>query len=160
MILVILAIGIILTVGGVLLYYYGPDAGNYDSASEIIGGILVDVGGFVTVIALVFTACLGVTVSKLNVIDDKIAMYQEENAKIEEQIAAVVQGYQDYESDIIKSVSPESAVTLVSLYPELKSDALVQSQIEVYTANNEKIKELKEKQISGSVHRWWLYFGG
>jgi hypothetical protein len=57
-------------------------------------------------------------------------------------------------------VSPDSAITLVSLYPELKADELVKKQIEVYVANNEKIKELKEKKIMGNVYRWWLYFGG
>lgn len=117
-------------------------------------------GGLGALIMLIVVIGLGVSVSKLNVIDDKIAMYQEENTRIEEQIAAVVEGYQDYESDIIKSVSPESSITLVSLYPELKADELVKSQIEIYTKNNEKIKSLKEKKISGSVTRWWLYFGG
>ena len=57
-------------------------------------------------------------------------------------------------------VSPESAVTMVSLYPELKSDSLVQAQIEVYVENNKTIKYLKDKQIKGDVYRWWLYFGG
>lgn len=47
----------------------------------------------------------------------------------------------------------------VALYPELKSDTLVQSQIEVYVENNKAIKELKSSAINASVYRWWLYFG-
>ena len=35
----------------------------------------------------------------------------------------------------------------------------VQKQIEVYINNNEKIKSLKEDNITGNVKRWWLYFG-
>ena len=57
-------------------------------------------------------------------------------------------------------VAPESAVTMVSLYPELKSDSLVQAQIEVYAENNKIIKDLRDQQIKGNVYRWWLYFGG
>ena len=57
-------------------------------------------------------------------------------------------------------VTPDTAVTLVALYPELKSDTLVQSQIEVYTENNNMIKFLRDQQIKGNVSRWWLYFGG
>ena len=56
-------------------------------------------------------------------------------------------------------VKPENYITLVSLYPELKADALVSKQIEIYISNNEKIKELKEFKINGSIYRWWLYFG-
>ena len=92
--------------------------------------------------------------------DEKIAMYQEENTKIEEQIATVVEQYQNYETEIFTSVKPESSVALVSLYPELKSDTLVQSQIEVYVQNNKKIKELRESKIDYANFLWWLYFGG
>lgn len=92
-------------------------------------------------------------------IDQKIALYEEENAKIEQQIAATVKQYQEYESGIFTDVAPESSITLVALYPELKSDTLVQSQIEVYVENNNTIKELKSTAINASVYRWWLYFG-
>ena len=87
-------------------------------------------------------------------------MYQEENTKIEQQIANVVCQYQQYETEIFITVAPEDSVSLVALYPELKSDKLVQEQINIYVANNEKIRELKEEQINGNVLRWWLYFGG
>ena len=87
-------------------------------------------------------------------------MYQEENSKIEQQIADIVEQYQKYETDIFMDVAPDTAVTLVALYPELKSDTLVQSQIEVYTENNKIIKSLRDQQIKGDVYRWWLYFGG
>ena len=87
-------------------------------------------------------------------------MYEEQNAKIEAQISDVVEQYMDYESGVFTEVSSESAITLVSLYPELKADTLVASQIELYMTNNQKIIELREKQINGSVLRWWLYFGG
>ena len=112
---------------------------------------------FIGVVAAVF---LTITVANLSVIDDRIAMYQEENAKIEQQIADIVEQYQKYETDIFMEVAPESAVTMVSLYPELKSDSLVQAQIEVYTENNKTIRDLRDKQIKGNVYRWWLYFGG
>ena len=84
---------------------------------------------------------------------------KEENAKIEQQIADTVKQYQEYETGIFTEVSPEDSITLVALYPELKSDTLVQSQIEVYVENNKAIKELKSSAINASVYRWWLYFG-
>jgi hypothetical protein len=44
------------------------------------------------------------------------------------------------------------------MYPELKSDTLVQNQMNIYVANNQKIKDLKEQQINYEVSKWWLYF--
>ena len=46
------------------------------------------------------------------------------------------------------------------MYPELKSDKLVEEQISVYEENNKKIRELKEDKIDLKVKKWWLYFGG
>lgn len=141
----------------------------------IIGGVMYEVSNFTVsdigeVIFGIGAVCAGVTIFAIGVglminsdgrvIDEKIAMYEEENAKIEEQIATVVEQYQKYETEIFTEVAPESSMTLVALYPELKSDTLVQSQIEVYTANNEKIKELRSKEISYRNWLWWLYFGG
>ena len=138
MILVILLVSLILFATGWVMIdkYY----------NEGLGGFFI-------------TCCLCCEVSSLAVIDEKIAMYQEENTKIEEQIADVVESYQQYETEIFTEVAPDSSIALVALYPELKSDTLVQSQIDVYIKNNEKIKSLKESKIGGSVSKWWLYFG-
>jgi hypothetical protein len=154
----LLVLGIVLLIVGYVIYCIDPDIGYADG--ESLGFGIGFTGACISVISLIAVICLGISVSQLKVIDDKIAMYQEENTKIEQQIADVVKGYQKHEKDIFENVTPESAVTLVSLYPELKSDTLVQSQIEVYVANNCEIKSLKAQQINGDVYRWWLYFGG
>lgn len=151
MILLIFGICILMVVGGSILYNKF-DTDTYCNLA-IFGAAL----GFVSFIAII---ALGINVKFLSVIDDRIAMYEEENARIERQVADVVEQYQKYETDIFREVAPESAVTMVSLYPELKSDSLVQAQIEVYTENNKTIRDLRDKQIKGNVYRWWLYFGG
>lgn len=151
MILVILGVCIALIILGNILYAICD--------SEIAAPFCVGVGVLSLVISLITAVVLCVNVSKLMVIDNKIAMYQEENAKIEAQIAETVKQYQQYETDIFTEVAPDSSITLVALYPELKADTLVQSQIEIYIENNKEIKSLKASKISGSVQRWWLYFG-
>lgn len=151
MILVILGISIAVVIAGIIIYEK-TSLDDLPAAMQIIGSVAAAV-------AIVTAIILCILVSKLNVIDDRITMYEEENARIEEQIATIVEQYQKYETEIFTNVSSDSSITLVSLYPELKSDSLVSSQIEVYVNNNEKIKELREEQIIGSVLRWWLYFG-
>ena len=153
MILLIFGICILMIVGGFIL---DKKTGADSDICFGISGIGMVVGFF----ALVGLMVVGVNVKSLSVIDDRIVMYEEENARIEQQIADVVEQYQKYETDIFREVAPESAVTMVSLYPELKSDSLVQAQIEVYTENNKTIRDLRDKQIKGNVYRWWLYFGG
>ena len=121
---------------------------------------LIFIPGLICVGFLVLTIISGFKVVNGRVIDSKIAMYQEENKNIETQMDILVEKYMDYESETFRELKGESSITLVSLYPELKADELVKSQIEVYTSNNKTIKELKEKKINLSTWKWWLYFGG
>lgn len=150
MILVILGISILLTVIGCALL-------NADC--EEVGAPIATIGVISLIISIIATIYFGVNVKSNDVIDDKIAMYQEENTKIEEQIAIVVSDYMEHESKVFDNAKVSSPIILAQLYPELKSDELVKSQIDIYVANNEKIKDLKLKKINDSVYRWWLYFG-
>lgn len=139
-------------------------AGCVLSSVSVEVDILGDLISALSILAAIAIAVVGIhslfKLGELRVIDDKIAMYEEENSRIEEQIAAVVEQYQKYETEIFTEVAPESSMTLVALYPELKSDTLVQSQIDIYVKNNEKIKSLREQKINEKVYRWRLYFGG
>ena len=93
-------------------------------------------------------------------IDSKIEMYEKENIKIEEKVKNTVIVYMDYEKDTYKDLVEESDLTtLLVAYPELNSNELVKSEIQLYISNNNKIKELKEKQIDRRIYRFWLYFG-
>lgn len=122
-----------------------------------------DIAGFFLacfVVSFVIAIFLGIAVSNGRTIDEKISMYQEENTKIEKQIDTLVSNYMNYESNTYEKFKSESSITLVSMYPELKSDKLVEEQISVYEENNKKIRELKEDKINLKVKKWWLYFGG
>ena len=153
MILVILVIGILMVTLGIVLY------DKLDYGKDKIGKIFQIIGTVATTISTIVTIVLLVCVLNRVNIDKKIAIYEEENTKIEQQIADTVKQYQEYETGIFTEVAPESSITLVALYPELKSDTLVQSQIKVYVDNNKTIKELKSSAINAPVYRWWLYFG-
>ena len=153
MILCILALGILMVTLGIVLY------DKLDYGKDKIGKIFQIIGTVATIISTIVTIVLLVCVLNRVNIEKKIAIYEEENTKIEQQIADTVKQYQEYETGIFTEVAPESSITLVALYPELKSDTLVQSQIEVYVENNKTIKELKSSAINAPVYRWWLYFG-
>lgn len=92
-----------------------------------------------------------------HIIENKIEMYEEENAEIETEITALVNTYMAFEKATFENLKVEGdIVALVSLYPELKSDELVQAQITLYTSNQKKIIKLKEELIDLDKKRIWL----
>lgn len=119
---------------------------------EILSGFLAG-ADLIVIIVLIFIVASGST------IDERLAMYTEENANIEASIDEVVTQYMEYESNTFKELKTDSPITLVSLYPELKSDELIKTQIETYQSNNDTIRSLKEEKINLRVAKWWLYFG-
>lgn len=150
MILIGLIIGIIFTLCGFRFYHK------------------TDNDAWVFLIILGVTAALGSIAGGLSLaqplvdardVDERIAMYEEQNAEIESQVETAVKLYMSHEDEVFESASPEDYITLVSLYPDLKSDTLMQKQIEVYVENNKKICELKEEKITAQRSKFWLYFG-
>lgn len=152
MLFVLLIICIGLFVLGVIIDNISYDYDFIGTTMEVFGGVI----GLIVVVAIMFVS--GFYISNRTV-DDKIAMYQEENKKIEEKIEVTVKQYMDFEKDTYKSLKVDTYVNLVSLYPELKSDKLIKEQIETYQRNNDKIKDLKLEKINQKTYKWWLFFG-
>lgn len=146
----IILIGII-AIGIIILSIFVND-------DDVMCGLAVT-GVFILIICIIAAMFVAGGIVKLRIIDDQIAMYQEENEKIEAQMDTLVKQYQEYESGVFVNTTSESSMSLVSLYPELKTDTLVQKQMDVYLANNQNIKDLKNKKLKEPILRWWLYFG-
>ena len=123
------------------------------------GEVFSGFGFFISVVALIgIIINIGILING-RTFDDKIAMYEQENAAIEQSVDVFVKDYYKHESDTYSSLKPENAVLFASAYPELQSNELATKQLEIYVDNNNKIKELKEDQINLSKNRFWLYFG-
>lgn len=126
----------------------------------------VDVGFTINVFAIasliifmVPAIVIGACISDKACTDEKINLYQSENDRIEREISVIVENYKDYEKDTFAEFKGKDATTLVTMFPELKSDKLVSKQIDIYNKNKQKIVALKEDKISIKPLRWWLYFG-
>ena len=157
--LIVLAIiaAVILTTGIILYINFndGRDTFEYLYCTfNAVGGIML---GIIAIVALI----LGFRCSQVIPIEEKIAIYKEENTNIENQIAAIVENYKNYEVGTLKDLKmSDSPAVVLSMYPELKSDALIVKQIEVYIENNKAIKELRAQKADYRIYAWWLYFGG
>lgn len=127
--------------------------------NEDLAGVFGILGGLIGFIALIgIFVNIGFLVYG-RTLDDKIAMYEHENAAIEQSVDILVKDYYKHESDTYSSLKPENAVLFASAYPELQSNELATKQLEIYVENNNKIKGLKVDQINLSRNRFWLYFG-
>lgn len=153
MILVLLGIGILIIIIGCVMV--ASTSYKYSG----IGDVLSAAGIITTALCAIVTICLGIAVSNQKVVDDKITMYIEENTAIEEQVNILVDEYMDHERSIYGDAKMTSPIVLAQIYPQIKSDTLISSQIDIYVDNNEIIKQLKLQKINGSIYRWWLYFG-
>lgn len=157
MLTVLLVVGIGLLILGIV--FGCKDDWDSDRCIVCIGiGTVVSV---ICAIVIFFVVNDVITYSQM---DERIAIYEEENVRIEEQVKTTVEAYQEYEKEIFENIdldkiSGEKLILLTSIYPELKSDTLVQELISVYTENNNQIKELKTKKLDYKVSCWWLYFG-
>lgn len=114
---------------------------------------------FVSIILLVAIVLGTIDLSQGRVIDNKIAMYQEENTRIETTVTTTVEKYLEHEYQIFDSLQGEDIQTLLVVYPEINSNELVKRQVEIFVENNNKIKELKEQKLNIEVWKFWVYFG-
>lgn len=146
---------IIISIGVFILgnFLFNNTELEFTAISLIWGAVITFLGGLIFLIV-----CIDGIVSG-RVIDKKINLYKEQNKNIEQKIELVVREYKNFEKDTFTELKSDSYITLVNLYPELKSDKMVQQQINLYTKNNKKITELKEEKINITVYKWWVYFG-
>lgn len=160
MLILILVLTLSVFVTFLVLYVKNPYRSKYDYSKDVIYMVMCWLFGSISVGIIIAICCLTPEVATESVIDSKIAMYQEENANIEQDIDKIIQGYLVHEHDTFADLkTEESSITLVTIFPELKSDTLVQKQVKIYVANNANIKDLREEKIELAKIRWILYFG-
>lgn len=156
---------IFLIIGIVSFFIYAWAEEEWHGITAFIFEAATVVSIIVEILIIIAIICNILGWSGLKVVDKKIAMYEEENKNIQTQVAEIVKNYQDYEKETytesLKNIdlSNTDVVVLAQLYPDLKSNEMINKQIEIYQENNKKIKELKEQKINDEMSKWWLYFG-
>jgi len=150
--MIILILAVLIVIAAISGYIsYKNDLDSFISfitcVFSVIGIIIVSVWLFIEVIVI----------AEGRYINEKISVYQNENTIIENDIKNIVERYMDFEHDTYKEFA--NLESLITLYPDLKSNELVNKQIEIYISNKKEIKELKEEQINIKSHKWLVYFG-
>lgn len=152
MLLIFFIINIFFIFLGVYLYNNSYKYKNIGILTSTIASV------FATILFIAIFICV-INLIDRSIINQKIELYQTENTEIEQQIATSIDNYQQYEQSTYEKCKPDDAIMIVNAYPELKSDKLIQQQINIYIYNNSVIKKLKSTALYYPIYAWCLYFG-
>ena len=90
----------------------------------------------------------------------KIEVLEEKNKLVLEQIEPLVNKYLNYEKETLSEFKIKSEnIIALSMFPELRGDKFVKSQIDIVIYNQEKITKLKMKIAGLEAYRLWLFMG-
>ena len=129
---------------------------------EELGIPLVAFGILFFIIALIaLFSCLGRYNSIKSTAKERLAIYEEQNKNVLEQLEPLVNKYMDFEKDTFKDLKPssENLLLLSQTYPELKSDTFVQTQINIILKNQRKITDLRLSIASLNAYKLWIGVG-
>lgn len=92
--------------------------------------------------------------------DKKIAVLEERNELVLKQIEPIVNKYLLYESKTLEKVkvSGENIIAL-SMYPELKGNEFLKSQIDIVVKNQDEITKLKLNKAELNAYKLWIFRG-
>ena len=153
MITLLLAIAL----GFVLLAEIIDDSANKFGFLAVVPGVL---GAVFAIVFGIWTLWNIFTVASGFGIQEKIEIYEEQNAQIEESIDAAVKAYCEHEQITYVQMSDGAVALVAAAYPELASSELVKTQMEVWTSNTHELKKMKSKLVDFNKARYFLYFGG
>ena len=134
-----------------------------DNSALKLGFLAIIPGALGVIFAIVFgiwTFWNIIVVASGFSIEEKIEIYEEQNAQIEQSIDAAVKAYCEHEQITYTQMSDGAIALVAAAYPELASSELVKTQMEVWTSNSYELKELKSDLVDFHRAQYFLYFGG
>lgn len=122
-----------------------------------ICAVMISLFVFLLVLSLIVLCCYNNTSSTAL---KKIEVLEEKNKLVLEQIEPLVNKYLNYEKETLSEFKIESEnIIALSMFPELKGDEFVKSQIDIVIDNQEKITDLKMNIAGLEAYRLWLFMG-
>lgn len=153
MITLLLAIAL----GFVLLVEIIDGSTNKFGFLAVVPGVL---GSIFAIIFGIWTLWNIIVVASGFGIQEKIEIYEEQNAQIEQSIDAAVKAYCEHEQITYTQMSDGAVALVAAAYPELASSELVKAQMDIWTSNSKELKDLKSDLVDFHRAQYFLYFGG
>lgn len=150
MIYILLIIGFIFLIIGAIK---GKNRFGDDNGFTIGGTVL-------TVISTIgLCACLGTYSFHKNTIDARLAVLEEQNEIILAQVEPVVQKALEFESNTYKElkINSERLIALGNMYPNLKDNTFIQTQLQIIINNQAIIRDLKLTKAKMNAFHFWIW---
>lgn len=139
-----------------------------------IGVLLLIIGGFsrefaevfvgfsMLIFILSFISLLivgGIYNYRASTTDSRLAVLEEQNQVVLNQIEPLVQQALNHESSTYKDLKLDAVkiIAFTQLYPELKANDFLNKQIDIILANQKEIKQLKLGKASLNAYHFWLW---
>lgn len=128
-----------------------------ESVSEqptFILGFFIGTGSLIAILC-----CWGVYSYRTETINSQLEVLETQNAIILSQIEPVIQKALDFESNTYKElkVNPENIITISQIYPNLKDNSFIQTQLNVILTNQQQITQLKLNKATLNAFHFWIW---
>lgn len=108
-------------------------------------------------ITLIVLACYNDTKASC---DRKITILEEKNEQVLKQIEPIINKYLTYEGEALEKVKVNSEnIVALSMYPELKGNEFLKSQIDIVVKNQGEITKLKLSKAELNAYKLWIFMG-
>lgn len=113
--------------------------------------------GMLSIVAIL--ACWGVYSYRTETISSQLEVLETQNEVILSQIEPVIQRALDFESNTYKElkVNPENIITISQIYPDLKDNSFIQTQLNVILNNQQQITQLKLNKATLNAFHFWIW---
>ena len=124
---------------------------------EEVGIVFYVLSAIFLAITLIVLACYNDTKASC---DKKIAVLEEKNEQVLKQIEPIVDRYLLYESETLEKVKVNNEnIIALSMYPELKGNKFLKSQIDIVVKNQNEITKLKLSKAELNAYKLWIFMG-
>lgn len=130
---------------------------NYLMQEEEVGIASYVFSAIFLAISLIVLACYNETKASCN---KKIAVLENKNELVLKQVEPIVNRYLLYESEVLGKVKVNSEnIIALSMYPELKGNEFLKSQIDIVVKNQDEITKLKLSKAELNAYKLWIFMG-
>lgn len=92
--------------------------------------------------------------------DKQILILEEKNEIVLKQIEPLVEKYLNYENDTLSKFKVDANnLVALSMFPELKGNEFIKSQIDIVIKNQDEITKLKLEKAKLNAYKLWLFMG-
>lgn len=130
---------------------------NYDDTFIVLGVISA-------LLFVAFSIALLCTLLDYNetkaTVDKQILVLEEKNELVLKQIEPLIEKYLNYENETLSKFKIYSHnLVALSMFPELKGNEFIKSQIDIVIKNQDEITKLKLSKVKLDSYKLWLFMG-